>query len=170
MPLIGEEFDGLVEEMAGRFQAFSQLFEKLSAVENVRTLFDSRIDSNPEAFSNLIDGFDIPKLDKCFWVSDVIDRIVSTPLGWVEECWLKDNLTPKERLTYLRICIRFGMNKPQIVTPGTLVATVFGTHTIIPAGPFLDELKANGLVECRFHQTYDLSVVEVLGPPMRICI
>ncbi len=170
MAPIDPELDGMFEEWAGRFQAFSRLFDRFSTAEGVRELFDSRISADPEAFDKILEGFDLPVLDKCFWASDVIDRVVSTPLGISEECWLREDLTPKETLTYIRICIRFGVNKPQPIPTGTLLATVYSGRTIIPPGPFLDELKANGLVACDFRQKYDSSIVQGWGPPRRVCL
>jgi hypothetical protein len=40
----------------------------------------------------------------------------------------------------------------------------------IPPGPFLEELKANGLVTCDKKPKHDVSTVVVLGKPERVCV
>ena len=43
-------------------------------------------------------------------------------------------------------------------------------HRIIPPGPFLDELKKNGLVDCKPEWTWDNRTVIALTPPEKICL
>jgi hypothetical protein len=48
-----------------------------------------------------------------------------------------------------------------------------GTHYrgVIPPGPFLDDLRRNGLVDCEpGEQTYDSGLTRILGLPERVCV
>ncbi|MGH2673867.1 MAG: hypothetical protein ACRDKA_13165 [Actinomycetota bacterium] len=76
---------------------------------------------------------------------EIIDRVIVTPTE-VEVCVLRDDLTPAERGLYLMIAIRHGALIPLTKAEGSLI--MLGPGPEIPPGPFLDELKANDLVDC----------------------
>ena len=144
----------LYQDLAGRFKALSRLFGQLGSQEGAQRLLESLISGDTEAFVRLIEPLEIPdfpQLGKCFWVREVVERVVVTPTGFVEECWLRDNLTPEERALYLQIAFRHRQGRP---IGGAMEVTLRAGHSVIPPGPFLDELKANGLVACEQRMTY----------------
>src|ERR1700704_5067919 len=98
--------DGLYQDLAGRFGALSQLFGKLDSPKAVQKLLDGLTAPDGKDFQPFVDGLDVPLLGKCYWLREVIERVVSTPAGFVKgDCWLRDNLTPQERVSYLRILL-----------------------------------------------------------------
>jgi hypothetical protein len=160
--------DDLYRDFADRFRALSQLFGQLGSPERAQELLDSLISEDAEAFTRLVDRVDYPmQVGKCFWVREIVERIVSTPSGFVEECWLRDDLTLQERMLFFQIAFRHRQVTP---VAGGMEVTLRDGRSIIPAGPFLDELKANGLVTCALRMTYDTSTTLGLSKPERICI
>jgi hypothetical protein len=159
----------LSQELAGRFRGLGELFSHLSQPKAAAELLDSLIDGDPKRFDSFVERLDIPMLNKCFWLREIIERLVVTPKGLVTVCWLKENLTPGQRRLYLMIALRYR----QLVAVGdanTLNLKTADGHTVIPDGPFLEELKANNLVDCHTEQTYESSIVPVLGPPEQVCV
>jgi hypothetical protein len=159
--------NSVYDELAGRFGTLSQLFSRLSSSKASQELLDSLTSGDTAAFNQLIDSVDIPILGKCFWVREIIEHVVVTPTGLVEECWLRDNLTPAERGLYLQIAFRHRQEKP---VAKSMEVTIQTGHAVIPQGPFLDELKANGLVTCDLRMTYDTSASAVMSKPERVCV
>lgn len=161
------DLESLYQDLAYRFGALSRLFDQLSSPEAAQELLDSLTSGDAATFNRLIDSVDVPVLGKCFWVRDIIERIVVTPTGFVEECWLRDNLTEAERRLYLEIAFRHRQGTP---VAQSMEVTISSGRSVIPPGPFLDELKANGLVACELRMTYDTSTTLVLSKPERVCI
>jgi hypothetical protein len=161
--------DELHKDLAERFGALSRLFGQLSAPEATKELLNSLATQDASAFNRLIERIELPLLGKCFWVREVVERVVTTPTGFVEECWLRDNLTPLERLLYHQIAFQHSRETP---TPRSMEVTfqVQNGRYIIPPGAFLDELKANGLVTCEKRMTYDTTTTLTLGRPERVCV
>jgi hypothetical protein len=161
--------DDFHEELAQRFGAISRLFADLGTPGGAKDLLDRMMSEDPRALDPILDGVDlpIPMLGKCMWVREVLERVIHGPMHFETVCWVKDNLTPAEQLTYLQIWLRYRPWPPQVAT-GT--STLVAGHVVIPPGPFLDELKANGLTECDTVATQDSTLVPVLGRPERICV
>jgi hypothetical protein len=164
-PRLNEVF----QDLAKRFGALSQLFGQLSSPEAARKLLDSLAGGNAAAFNQIVDRVEIPVYGKCFWVQELIERVVMTPTGFVEECWLRENLTPAERSLYRIIAFRHSHETPVAKSMEVTLHERTG-HRVIPPGAFLDELKANGLVTCERRMTYDTSTILVLGRPERVCV
>ena len=166
------EFGDFSEEIADRFRALSEVFEQLGRPEAAAELLETLIDGDSKAFGRLTDSLTLPVLNKCFWLRELIEHVIVTPAGFVEDCWLRDDLTPAELSTYLRIVVRHH----QLTKLGTLASGASATvtlrdgHNVISPGPFLDELKANGLVTCKLRMTYEESIKLVLSAPELVCI
>jgi hypothetical protein len=162
--------DSLYQDLAGRFRALGQLFDQLGSRDGAQALVDSLISEDGPAFNRLIEPLDIPdipQLGKCFWVREIIDRVVANPTV-VEVCVLRDDLTPEERVLYLSIAMRHGMVMP--LTEAQRAMMTLGQGPEIPPGPFLEELKANDLVICNRQAKADIVTVLTLGKPERVCV
>jgi len=157
------------QDLADRFGALGRLFTELSSPKATQELLNSLTADDAAAFNQLVDRVDIPLIGKCFWLQEIIERVVVTPAGVVEECWLRDDLTPDERLLYFLIAYRHRDEKPVAKSMEVTRQESLGRQ-VIPPGAFLDELKANGLVTCEMRMTYDTSTILVLGKPERICV
>ena len=90
------------------------------------------------------------------------------PSGFVEECWLREDLTAAERLLYLRFAIRH-RQLDRISKSKQISFEEKTRRNIIPIGAFFDELRTNGLVVCTLSMTYDTSHWQSLRPPERVC-
>ena len=161
--------DELYQDLADRFGAVGRLFIQLSSPKATQELLNSLGAGEAAAFNRLIDGVELPLLGKCFWIREIIERVVVTPTGEVEDCWLRDNLTPDERLLYYLIAFRHSRVSP-IANSMEVTLQEQIERYVIPPGAFLDELKANGLVTCERRMTYDTSTTLVLGRPERVCV
>jgi len=161
--------DGLYQELADRFGALSQFFGHLSSPKAAQELLDGLTSEDGAAFNRLIDRIEIPMLGKCFWVLELVKKAVVTPTGWVQDCYLRDNLTSPESQTYLQILWRhFPGGRGSVAPP--IVTLQDGRHLITP-GSFRDELKANGLVVCDpLRMTYDTGITVVFSKTETICV
>jgi len=142
----GEGPEQLAKELRERSRALASLYDRLATDEGARTLVDALASGKAEDFAHVYEGLELPVHDRCAWVRDAVDVIVSEPKP-SDECVLRDDLTPDERLLYLMIA----MKHAQIFypVPSRVPAPFVLIPALIPPGPFLDELKANGLVECK---------------------
>lgn len=165
------DLDSLCQDFAARFRALSQLFGQLGSQEAVRELLENLVSGDAEAFARLIEPVEIPnipQLGKCFWLREIIERVTMTPT-LVEVCVLRGDLTPVERILYIQIARRYGALIP--LGDAELALWRLGATPEIPPGPFLDELKANGLVTCKTEVKYDVSTTQgPFGKPQRVCI
>jgi hypothetical protein len=159
-------FDDFVHDFAARCEAASGFLGQFSTYEPARALIDSLLGSDAERFNRFLDGFDVPEfppLEKCYWIREVIDT-VGMDYVTVTEWFLRDDLSPEERVLYFTIALRYRQAVPFEEEGG--VSQQIGTGPI-PEGPFLEELKANNLVK-----PVD-RLVEAhppLGPPTRVCL
>jgi hypothetical protein len=171
MERVEADFESLYEDLAGRFGALGRIFGQLETQGAARQLLEAIITGDPEALTRLIEPAEIPKwpqLGKCYWLKAIIERVVQTPV-LVEVCVLRDDLNPTERVEYFNIAIRYGT--PILVREVELLLQSLGKGPEIPPGPFLDELKARGLVMCKTEVKYDVSTIQgAFGKPERICL
>jgi hypothetical protein len=164
------DLENLHRELADRFSALSRLFAEFGSPKGAQRLVDTLVSGDPAAFNQLLDPLDlpdIPQLGKCFWVREIIDRVVQTAT-LVEVCTLRDDLTGSELVLYLSIARRHGALIPLSAAEDAI--TVLGGGGGIPPGPFLDELKANGLVTCTVKVKFDVTTKLALGKPERVCV
>jgi len=162
--------DNLYQDLAHRFRALSQLFGQLGSPESAQALLDSLITEDGVAFNRLVDSVDYPMpIGKCFWLKEIIESTIGGPNGTVEECWLRDDLTSRERALYLAIAWRHNILVAWEERPKLTLEDGRLERIVIPPGPFLDELKANGLVTCALRITYSPIHGVAAGKPQRLC-
>ena len=164
------DLEDLSREFADRFAALGRFFTELGSQESAQTMIDSLISGDAAAFGKLVDSVDIPsfaKVGKCFWLRQLIDHVVAAPY-LVEVCTLRDDLSRVERALYFSIARRHGA--AILLSLDQKAITVIAAGVEIPPGPFLDELKANGLVTCTTQVKYDVTYSAPLGKWERVCI
>ena len=164
-----DKLDALYQDLADRFGAVGRLFVQLSSPKATQELLDNLATGNAAALNRLVDSVELSLVGKCFWIREIIERVVSTPTGLSEDCWVREDLTSAERLLYLLIAFRHSRATPVAKSMQVTLQPEIGRR-LIPPGPFLDELKANGLVTCELRMTYDTSTTLVLGRPERFCL
>lgn len=86
---------------------------------------------------------------------------LKTPYGREEKCFLRQDLSVEEHILYRQIVRQH--YKPVVHEPGSLdlkldVVGAGPAGIEVPPGPFLDALRAAGLVDCRYYVTFDTSI------------
>ena len=104
---------------------------------------------------------------KCFWLRQLIEQVIITPTGFVEVCRVRENLTPSEIGLYFSLAWQY---RDRTLVGKQLAGAIHDTSRVVPPGPFLDELKVNGLVTCKYEMTYDTSIKLVFSNPEWVCI
>ncbi len=143
------------ETTARQFAAVGEFLGSLGEPGRVEELVDVLDRGDSDRFEKLTGQFgDFPS--RCSVMCHVAVEVISTGSKpeIVEQCSLRTDLTFTESLTAYQIYRRhFGTGGPLVAHQvGTLSSTVLVVE-IVPPGPYLDELKANGLVTCRIVRT-----------------
>jgi hypothetical protein len=112
-----------------------------------------------KAFNVWLDGLDLPVIDKCWWVQDKLEREFSS--GELQEvCRVRATLTWAEIWLYFSIT-------EQHRQAGTLPAIALDGK--VPPGPFLEDLRKHGLVDCTWEWVVTGYLRPVLGKPYQFC-
>jgi hypothetical protein len=158
----------LAKQLQDRSRALASLYDRLATYEGTQALVKALASGKADDFAEVYAGLELPVQNRCAWVRDAVDVIVSEPRR-SDECVLREDLTPAERLLYLMIAMKYAQIlhpvPPRVPSPFVLVPA------LIPPGPFLDELKANGLVECKLVLAQGGSSPKLLhSAPYRFCL
>jgi hypothetical protein len=143
------------ETTAIQFGAVADFVGSLREPRLVEELVDVLNKGDADRFADLTVRYgDFP--NRCSLMCHIAVEVISTGSApkLTEQCSLRTDLTPSETFTAFMIYRRHhGTGGPAVVHEvGTLSATVLVVE-VIPAGPYLDELKASGLVTCRIVRT-----------------
>jgi hypothetical protein len=142
----GEGPEQLAKELQERSRALAALYDRLATYEGAHTLVKALGSGKADDFAQVYAGLELPVHNRCAWVRDAVDVVVAEP-NPSDECVLRDDLTQGERLLYLMIAMKYAQVlypvPPRVPSPLVLVPPP------IPPGPFLDDLKAAGLVKCQ---------------------
>jgi hypothetical protein len=142
----GEVPEQLAKELRERSRALASLYDRLATEDGAQALVNALASGKPDDFARVYEGLELPVQNRCAWVRDALDVIVSEPKP-SDECVLRDDLTPEERLLYLMIATKYAQVFYPV--PPRVPSSLVLIPALIPPGPFLDELKANGLVKCK---------------------
>jgi hypothetical protein len=163
--LIGE----LSDEFAERAGALADLFATWRKPEVARAVIDSLISDDRDAFRQLSEvELPVPVLDRCFWLVEVIEKVVPVPR--TEVCRLRGDLSTEERRRYIAIVLEFrqrGLALPPIEPTSGGSGSSIGP--IVPPGEFLEALRAEGLVTCGEEGTGG-GLEHVIARPERMCV
>lgn len=144
-----DDFD--YETQAQEFRAASELLGRFATPEGARELVDVLTSENHDRFHELVAGVSWPESDprlichkSCTLIGGSLGRLTT-----VTTCRLRTDLSRGERVQYLLIWLRhFSLLAHVEPAPEREPRVVAGGDDVIPEGPFLDELKAAGLVVC----------------------
>ena len=164
----GEGTEQLAKDLRERSRALASLYERLATEEGAQVLVDAIASGKPEDFARVYEGLELPVHDRCAWVRDAVEVLSFTPQP-TEECHLRHPLTQQERVLYFIIARRYGQLQATVATGGggSLFQVV---PPAIPPGPFLDELKANGLVDCKLVFAQSGGQQLMMSPPYHFCV
>jgi len=168
-PAPAQEIDALAQHIAKQSAALNQVLDRLSRPESARAVVDSALRGDARTFEGIFEGIEVKVPNKCVWIADTVEKLTSTFVGFDRECWLRDNLTPDEWVQYVLITLR---HHPPVAVdedaPPTFQVASDG-HVLIPAGDYLNELDAHGLVTCKLVKKYSSGIFLFPGKPERFC-
>jgi hypothetical protein len=153
--------DDLAQDLARRAATYREVFDRLSSPDVSAAVLDALATREPYVFEALGDGLEVPEGLRCPWVKGAVLTWLRTPHGREEKCYLRDDLTLEEYILYTQIVRQY--YQPVVHEAGSLdlkLETV-GTGPArieVPPGPFLEALRAAGLVACTVSFTYDTSI------------
>jgi hypothetical protein len=164
---IDEAIAALSDEFAREVGAFADLFENWRKPDVARAVVESLLDNDRDRFNKLLkpaidqpgplDGDPDKQMLICYKLLLLLEKLGRFRITKAEEiCRLRTDLSPEERRRYLAIALQFRDTDPQafLFTPTPDVGDIaLGEGPIIPVGPFLDALKAEGLVSCETDNT-----------------
>jgi hypothetical protein len=153
--------DDLTRDLARRAATYRDVFDRLSSPDVSEAVLEALATREPDVFEALGDGLDVPDGLRCSWVKGAVLAWLRTPYGREEKCFLRQDLSVEEYILYRQIVRQF--YKPVVHEPGSLeleveVAGAGPAEIEVPPGPFLEALRAAGLVKCRFYITFDTSI------------
>jgi hypothetical protein len=137
----------LSETFARNVGALADLFSTWREPEVARKVIDSLIAGDGATFRELSEvDLPLPPLGKCAWIIELIEKVANVDTALV--CRKRSDLSPEEQARYIAIALEFRRRGelPPIVSTGDPVLGL--VEPVIPPGPFLDALRAEGLVTC----------------------
>jgi hypothetical protein len=168
-PAPAQELDDVAQRIAAQSAALGQVLDRLSRPDVARAVVDSAVRGDARTFEGLFKGIEVQVPNKCVWIADTVEKLTSTFVGFEEQCRLRDDLTPDEWIQYVLITLRHHPpTKVEDDGPPTFEVVGDG-HVVIPPGPYLDDLKANGLVTCQLVKKYSSGISLFPGKPERFC-
>jgi hypothetical protein len=136
-------------DFAARAGALADLLQRWRRPALARTVLASLLAGDGETFRELLRDFDPPVSGKCWWLRDVVEKIVGA-VEFRNVCRLRTDLTAGERALFVQLLLRHrqeGNALPLAGTGGDPYQQVALGPAISP-GPFLDVLRDEGLVCC----------------------
>lgn len=161
--------DQVAADFAARAGALADLFARWRKPAVARTVIASLLADDGDTFRELLRDFDPPVLGKCWWVREVVDRVVAT-VELRTVCRLRTDLTAGERALYLRLALQFREHAAVLAQPGGALDAIGAPGPEIPPGPFLDALRAEGLVTCADEPVESAGLQQVLAKPALLCV
>jgi hypothetical protein len=145
------------QELALRFAELGKLFQELGTPKATQTLIESLVVADGTVFNEFVNQLDLPLLHKCYWLQDVVERVICT---WTskEEYRVRNPLTRLEAREYASILSR---HSNEIL--------FFSDGSIVP-GPFLDDLIKADLATKRSVRYRTCAFEPVLSPPEQVCL
>jgi hypothetical protein len=163
-----EPLDDLARHLSAQSQALNQVLERLSQPETARAVVDSAVRGDRLTFEGLFEGIEVQVPNKCVWVADTVEKLTSKFVGFEERCRRRADLTLDEWLIYVLITHKH-FPPVQSDEPAPPTVTQVEDLPVIPPGPYLDELKANGLVRCELAKKYSGGISLFPGKPEKFC-
>lgn len=160
----------LSRELAARFQVVGRFFTEIGNEADAERLLDCMVGNDAKTFGQFLDrlvlpgDFDIPRLGKCIWLSELIEVAV-VELAPREYSATRLDLTRQEKLLRTR-CIRANPRSGRVVKKDA-----FGfEREIIENQGLLECMEKNGLVERVTIYEKVNSIILTFGVPQAICV
>lgn len=162
--------DAAAADFAARAGALADLLQRWRRPALARTVLASLLAGDGDTFRELLRDFDPPLTGKCWWLRGVIEQIVEAA-EFRTVCRLRTDLTAGERGIYLQLALQYrqeGAAWLPFASGDALRATGAIGPVIVP-GPFLDALRAEGLVICVDEPVELAGLQQALAKPGPLC-
>jgi hypothetical protein len=164
----------LSSEFARRVGGLADLFENWRKLDVARSVIDSLIAGDAEAFGKLSrslawePGGSVRPLDACIFLRGVVEKIVESRSEKVRR--LPPTLSSQQKAELFLIVRQANQNGwPMQFGPEALIADQ--GRQVIGGPDFLNALVGAGLVSCGLETVADVSGLSlVFGPPRRVCV
>jgi hypothetical protein len=158
-------------DFAARAGALADLLQRWRRPALARTVLASLLAGDGETFRELLRDFDPPMPGKCWWLREVVDKMVGV-VEFRSVCRLRTDLTAGERQLYLQLTLQFRRRGESLLMFGIDDTLREGgaRGAVIAAGPFLDALRAEGLVTCVDEPVLGAGLQQVLARAQLSCI
>jgi hypothetical protein len=153
-PSIDDALADLTEEFAREFGALADVFESWRKPEVAGAVVEAVLNRDRDAFMALLEpGLDprdpsdpdVWAITLCYKAQLLLEKFGrKSPAPTVETCHLRTDLSPDERRRYLVIALQFADTAILVEDGGDPGLE----GPVVPPGPFLDALRAEGLVNC----------------------
>jgi hypothetical protein len=163
---IEEAVAELSDQLAREAGAFAEVFQSWRRPEVARSVVESLLNGDAETFKALLqpglDAFDPDPSDReaigialCYKLLLLVEKIgqMKRIPSNTETCRLRTDLTADERRRYVAIAARFTDAEVWEVGVGRGLTAVGEDGPVVPPGPFLDALRAEGLLNCKQDET-----------------
>jgi len=171
VPLTAEAaLDLAAADFAARAGALADLLQRWRRPALARTVLGSLLAGDGDTFRELLRDFDPPLPDKCWWMRDVVERIAAA-IELRTVCRLRMDLTAGERRIYLQLVLQHRQERAAwlLSATGDALRASGAIGPVIASGPFLDALRAEGLVTCVDEPVERAGLQQVLAKPAALC-
>jgi hypothetical protein len=152
-------------DFAARSGALADLLQHWRRPAVARSVIASLLADDGAVFRDLLNDFDPPLPGKCCWLRGVIERIVGD-VDYRTVCRLRVDLTAGERWLCLQLVQRYQPDELPVPTASENASRAgLSTGAVIAAGPFLDALRAEGLVSCTEEPVQGVGLPQLLARP-----
>jgi hypothetical protein len=162
-----EPLDDLAGHIATQSRALNQVLDRLGRPDIARAVVDSALRGDARTFEGLFEGVELQVPNRCVWIADTVEKLTSTFVGLEQECRLRTDLTRGELFDYIQITLKHYPPPQYVAKDGTPLPAI---GDVIPPGPYLDELRAHGLVNCALVKKYSSGIFLFAGKPEKFCL
>lgn len=162
---VDDGLDQAAADFAARAGALADLLQRWRRPALARTVLASLLDADGDTFRELLRDFDPPLAGKCWWLRDVVQKIVAD-VEFRSVWHLRTDLSAGERRLYLRLALQHRhCGGPTLSDAGD-----GSTGTLVAPGPFLEALQAEGLVACTEQPVQAAGLQQALAKPTFVCV
>jgi hypothetical protein len=155
-------------DFAARAAALADLLRRWRRPADARAVITTLLAGDGTAFRELLTDFDPPLPGKCRWLCGVIESIIGGDVEFRTVCRLRTDLTAGERWLCLQLVQQFQPDELPVGDPRDGPRAARGAA--IAAGPFLDALRAEGLVTCTEEPVQGVALPPTLARLVHTCV
>lgn len=170
-PTAEAALDRAAADFAARAGALADLLQRWRRPALARTVLASLLAGDGDTFRELLRDFDPPLAGKCWWLRDVV-QAMAADVEFRSVWRLRTDLSAGERRLYLRLALQHRREGAAWLplAGGDATRATGAIGPVIVPGPFLDALRAEGLVVCVDEPVELAGLQQVLAMPALLCV